>query len=77
MLHIDAAGYDYRVLQTIDLRMHRPLVVMYEHRHLTAVERESARRLLVQSGYRLMTFAADTLAVRVRREVVLVDQLGA
>src|SRR3954451_18446909 len=40
---IDAEGFDWQILRTIDLARHRPRLVVYEHFHLAPGDRAEAR----------------------------------
>lgn len=51
LLHIDTEGYDYVVLSQFDFEKYRPLVVMYEHKHLVKEDKVKARRLMKKYGY--------------------------
>ncbi|MEY2881385.1 MAG: hypothetical protein RLZZ15_3765 [Verrucomicrobiota bacterium] len=52
LLAIDTEGYDYRILRQFDLGAVRPLVVLFEHQHLAAGEKEAALTTLRAHGYR-------------------------
>jgi len=62
-LQIDAEGYDYEILRTVDFGRHRPVLINYERVLLRDQEAE-ARSLLTAHGYKLYDTYADTLGVR-------------
>ena len=63
LLVIDAEGWDWRILRQFNLQTLRPKLILYEHQHLTAEEREQAHRLLAGSKYGYaVTDEGDTLA---------------
>ncbi|HVW18651.1 MAG TPA: FkbM family methyltransferase [Solirubrobacteraceae bacterium] len=64
LLHIDAEGYDWEILRTVDLERYRPTLVLYEHAHLSAADRGAARERLDAAGYACDQGPLDTLAVR-------------
>ncbi len=64
LLHIDAEGADYEILQRVDFRRYRPTVVLFEHMHLTAAEKQGAVALLRRANYRLREVDVDMLAIR-------------
>jgi FkbM family methyltransferase len=64
LVHIDAEGYDFEIIKSIDLARHKPLLVMYEHKHLTRDENGLCRQHLRQHGYDILDVGWDTLAVR-------------
>ncbi len=63
LLHIDTEGFDYKVLSQVNFEIYKPLVVLYEHRHLSVDEKEKAKLLLKRSGYSLCECGGDTLAI--------------
>jgi FkbM family methyltransferase len=63
LLHIDTEGFDYKILSQINFKRYKPLVVLYEHKHLSADEKEKANSLLKTSGYSLFEYGGDTLAI--------------
>ena len=68
LIHIDAEGYDYEVLKTIDFDRHRPRVLLFEYKHLTQPDLAACRRVLDEAGYDTVDVAWDTLAIR-REEI--------
>jgi FkbM family methyltransferase len=63
LLQIDAEGYDYQILRTLDFARQRPRYVNYE-RVLLHESEPACRRLMRQAGYRLVDHGQDTLCVR-------------
>lgn len=65
LLVIDTEGYDYRILRQFDLQTLRPVLILFEHQHLSAVDRAAAYRQLAAAGYRhAETPEGDALAWR-------------
>jgi len=62
LLHIDTEGHDYKVLSQIDFSRYKPRVVLYEHKHLSDREKESAEKLLKENNYKCVNFGKDTFA---------------
>ena len=62
LLHIDAEGYDGRLLRTFPWRKFTPDLVLYEHDHLDRCEREDTETMLRQRGYALRHSRTNTLA---------------
>ena len=60
LLLIDAEGYDAEILRSIDLRRHRPRLVVYEHFHLDASERGASRARIEADGYETVEEMFDT-----------------
>ncbi len=66
LLQIDAEGYDFEILQTLDFSKTKPTFINYE-RVLLQENEPACRRLLSDQGYMLMDWGEkDTLAIRVR-----------
>jgi FkbM family methyltransferase len=65
LLQIDAEGYDYRILETIDFSCIRPSFINYE-RVLLEDDEAACRQMLKDSGYALTDWGQDTLCVRLR-----------
>lgn len=62
LLHIDTEGFDYKILSQVNFERYQPLIILYEHRHLSLEEREKAKSLLKTVGYALVEYRGDTLA---------------
>lgn len=62
LLQIDAEGYDYEILRTIDFTRVRPCYINYE-RVLLQNDEPACRALLEGAGYVLTDWGQDTLAV--------------
>lgn len=65
LLHMDTEGYDFTLLQTIDLEKYRPFVLIYEHFHLSDAEKRACRQLLAARGYETLEEGMDTWCLRV------------
>lgn len=63
VLHMDVEGYDWQLMQSIDLARWRPVVLIFEHHHLDPEARAACTAHLQQLGYALMPERLDTLAV--------------
>jgi FkbM family methyltransferase len=62
LLQIDAEGYDYKILRTIDFSRLRPRFINYE-RELLLENEPACRAMLADAGYVLFDWGLDTLAV--------------
>jgi FkbM family methyltransferase len=62
LLQIDAEGYEYEILRTIDFSRLRPRFINYERRTLQEDE-PACRAMLTEAGYVLFDWLEDTLAV--------------
>ena len=63
VLHIDAEGYDWKVLQQLDLSRFRPTFILCEHHHLSLAERKAALAFL-SADYEVFRVGIDWLAAR-------------
>lgn len=57
---IDTEGYDSQILRLIDLDLHRPHLIVYEHYHLDSPDRAATRERLQDAGYRTLEEGFDT-----------------
>ena len=65
LLVIDTEGHDYEILRGLDFTRLRPVLVMFEHQHLSAGDKVAASTLLGTHGYELReTPEGDTIAWR-------------
>jgi FkbM family methyltransferase len=65
LLVIDTEGHDYEILRTLDFGRFRPVVLMFEHQHLSASDNAAAVALLETHGYVCReTPEGDTVAWR-------------
>ena len=65
LLVIDTEGHDYEILSALDFSRFRPVMLMYEHQHLSASDKQAAGQLLETHGYRRQeTPEGDTIAWR-------------
>jgi FkbM family methyltransferase len=63
LLVIDTEGHDFAIIRTIDFSRIRPLVLIYEHKHLGPAGRLACWRLLRANGYRCAADWSNTLGV--------------
>jgi FkbM family methyltransferase len=68
LLHIDTEGYDFEILKSIDWSRWRPLLLIYEHLHLSLDERAACQSFLADQGYGAMEEHMDTWCVDLRGE---------
>jgi len=63
VLHIDAEGYDWVVLQQLDLQRFQPSFILYEHSHLSKEDLQSSIDFL-KKDYHVYRIGIDLLAVK-------------
>lgn len=51
LLVIDTEGHDYEILRALDFNRFRPVLLMFEHQHLSASDKAGAVALLEDHGY--------------------------
>ena len=66
LIQMDTEGYDYEVIKLIDLARWQPLLLMYEHRHLSAEDRAACLAHMQAAGYETMQEGLDTLCLHAR-----------
>jgi FkbM family methyltransferase len=64
LIQIDAEGYDYQIVRTIDFNAVKPLIVRLEHVHMTDDECNKALELLASHGFRFIGERRDIIALR-------------
>ncbi|MBI2638882.1 FkbM family methyltransferase [Candidatus Peregrinibacteria bacterium] len=62
LLVMDTEGYDYTLLQHFDFSYIRPIMILYEHKHMSEKEEKTCRLLLEENGYRLEKQGRNTFA---------------
>lgn len=63
-VQIDAEGYDYEIIKTIDLYLHKPTVIAFEHTHLEPQEMEACYRHLDEHHYSIARIRENTVAMQ-------------
>jgi FkbM family methyltransferase len=63
LLHIDAEGYDYVVLQQFDFSVIRPKLVIFERKHLLKEDESAAKAFMERAGYEVRTLETDFLCI--------------
>jgi FkbM family methyltransferase len=63
LLHIDAEGYDYEVLKTIDLASAVPAAILIEHKHLPDGDKTELLHHLRRHGYSVDDCGGDFFAI--------------
>jgi FkbM family methyltransferase len=63
LLQIDAEGWDYEIIRSIDFAAVRPRILRYEHQVLSERDRNACLALLAENGYRFLLEDADTTAI--------------
>ena len=63
LLHIDAEGHDWIILQQFDFNLVRPKIVLFEHKHLNKEEQEAARNMMHNAGYQVKAMEMDFLCL--------------
>ena len=65
LLVIDTEGYDWRILRQFDLNSTRPVLILFEHQHLSPTEKTEAYEFLSRARYSWREVPeGDTLAWR-------------
>lgn len=64
LLQIDAEGYDFELIKSIDFRQCAPAILRFEFSHLSRKDIDECLRMLARRGYRFMVEKYDVIAVR-------------
>lgn len=64
LIQIDAEGYDYEIIRTINFARIRPAIVRFEYRHMSRRDADECLALLAGHGYRFLVEDRDILACR-------------
>jgi FkbM family methyltransferase len=66
ILQIDAEGYDWQILRTLDLGRAKPSIIQFESGHLSNADCDSAVRHLTEGGYQIYWggYQGDAVALR-------------
>lgn len=62
LVQVDAEGYDYEIVRTIDFGLVTPLIIRFEHAHLTNDQCDACVELLASHGYRFIAEQRDIIA---------------
>ena len=63
LLHIDAEGCDWMILQQFDFDVVRPKIVLFEREHLDKQDQEAARNMMQKAGYEVKPVERDFLCL--------------
>lgn len=63
LLHVDAEGYDFEVLRSLDFEQCSPGLVLFEMGHLSRADRAACAEFLETRGYRLLQEGVDCLGL--------------
>ncbi|HEY2342030.1 MAG TPA: FkbM family methyltransferase [Chthoniobacteraceae bacterium] len=64
LLQIDAEGYDFKIIQSLEGNEAQPQIINYEHALLSRRDKEACWNLLIRRGYQLFVHEPDTTAIR-------------
>ena len=59
LLHIDCEGFDYVILRQFDFTTFRPRIVLFEHKHLIAQDRQASKIMMQLAGYKVEEIETD------------------
>jgi FkbM family methyltransferase len=62
LLQIDAEGYDYEIIKTIDFDKVKPRMIHFEHKHLNARDTGNCVKFLMKNGYQITFSGSDAIA---------------
>lgn len=62
LINIDTEGYDFEIIKLIDFQKTKPVMILYEHKHITGEEQLECQEYLKEKGYKIIIQAGDTFA---------------
>lgn len=62
ILHIDAEGYDWKILSQLNLSIYLPRLILFEHKHLNEKEKTESISFL-ENKYLIFQFSGDFLCI--------------
>ena len=65
LIQIDAEGYDWPIIRSIDLTRIRPRMIRFEYRHMSDADADACLAHLSSHGYRFLLESNDIIAVQV------------
>ena len=63
LIQIDAEGYDWKILSQLDLKKHKPEMIIFESKNLREEEKEEAIKFL-QEAYYIISMRQDYMCIR-------------
>lgn len=64
LIQIDAEGYDWPIIRSIDLARLRPAMIRFEYRHMRERDADACLAHLARHGYEFLVESRDLIAVR-------------
>jgi FkbM family methyltransferase len=64
LLHIDAEGFDFEVIRSIDFDRYHPRLLVYEHYHQSEADRVACRDHVEEQGFETFEQGMDTWCLR-------------
>jgi FkbM family methyltransferase len=65
LIQIDAEGYDWPIIRSIDFTRIRPRMIRFEYRHMPDADADACLAHLASHGYRFILESNDIIAVRI------------
>lgn len=63
LIQIDAEGYDYEIIKSIDFAKSKPSIIRFEHTHLSESDLSECIHLLASQGYQFLPEQQDLIAI--------------
>jgi hypothetical protein len=64
LIQIDAEGYDWAIIRSIDFTRIRPRMIRFEYRHMRDADADACLAHLASHGYRFILESHDIIAIR-------------
>jgi FkbM family methyltransferase len=72
---IDAEGYDWTIIRSIDFTQWRPRVLRFEFTHMSPKHGDECLALLTSHGYRFIVDARDIVAIQSTEKIVALSSI--
>jgi FkbM family methyltransferase len=69
LMQIDAEGYDWPIIRSIDFTRLRPRILRFEYRHMSDADADACLLLLAKNGYRFLVESRDIIACQTAADV--------
>jgi len=67
LIHIDAEGYDYKIIKSINFKKWKPKVLLFETDWMTLYETKDLTKFLTKEGYNLYYQGIDCIAFKPKK----------
>ena len=77
LIQIDAEGYDYEIIKSIDFEQLTPAIVRFEFAHFSRQDLDECLEMMAKLGYRFLVENKDVIAVKPSRPIAATTDAAA